>query len=40
MYKINTMLYLRLETSDWDHKLIRKLFTEVINQVRSRVIFS
>ena len=27
-------------TSDWDNKPIKKLFTEVINQVRSRVIFS
>ena len=33
------MLYWRiLETSDWDHKLMFTIFTEVINQVRSRVI--
>jgi len=30
----------RLERSDWDHKLVFTMFTEVINQVRSRVIFS
>ena len=30
----------RLETTDWDHQLIRKVFTEVINQVISGVIFS
>lgn len=24
----------RLETSDWDHKLLRKMFTDVINQLR------
>lgn len=29
----------RLDTSNWDHKLIRKLFTEVIHQVGSRIIF-
>ena len=27
----------RLKTSNWNHKVIRKLFTEVINQVKSRV---
>lgn len=30
----------RLEPRDWHHKLIRRQFTEVINQVRSGVIFS
>ena len=30
----------KVETNDWDHKLIRKLFTEVINQVRSKAVFS
>ena len=30
----------RPETYNWDYKLFRKLFTEVINHVRSRVIFS
>lgn len=29
----------RLETSAWNHKLIRKLLSEVINQVRSRFFF-
>lgn len=41
IYKINIMLFLRrFETSDWDYKLIRKLLSEVLNQVRSEVIFS
>ena len=41
IYKLNIVPFRRrLGTRDWDHKLIRKLFTEVINQVRSRVIFS
>lgn len=30
----------RLETTDWDHKLIRKVFTEVIHEGSSRFIFS
>lgn len=30
----------RLASCNWDHKLIRKLFTDVINQVRNRVISS
>lgn len=35
---MNIMQYWgRLETSDWDHKVIRKKFT-VINQIRSKVI--
>lgn len=35
------MLYWRsLKTSKWSHKLIRRLFTEVINQMRSGIIFS
>ena len=41
IYILNIMLYWRRpETNIWDHKLIRKLFIEFINQVRSRVIFS
>ena len=41
IYKKDTMPYWRrLETRDWDHKHLRKLFIEVINQARSRVIFS
>ena len=40
-YKMNTMLYWRrLETCNSDGKLIQKLFNQVINQVRGRVIFS
>ena len=31
---------LRLETKALDHKINRRLFSEVINQVRSRAIFS
>lgn len=34
------MYWRRLETGDWDDKLIWTLFTEVINQARSTVIFS
>ena len=38
MYKMNIMLYWRRpETSDHDHKLIRKLFTEEIHKVRSPI---
>ena len=38
-YKMNIVLYWRrLDTLDSDHELIRKLFTEVINQARSRLI--
>lgn len=34
---MNIMLLLRiLETRDWDHKLIKKMFTEVINTVGSK----
>ena len=41
LYKMNIMLcWRRLESYDWDHKLIRKLSAEVLNQVGSRVIFS
>ena len=41
IHQMNIMLFRkRLETSDWGHKLPRKLFTEVINQLRSRLIFS
>lgn len=36
IYKINIILYERLERRNWDHKLSRKLFIEVQNQVRSR----
>lgn len=40
-YKVNTMLcWRRLENSNWDCKLVRKLFTMVVNQVRSTVVFS
>ena len=40
-YKMNIPQYgISLETKDWDRKPLRKLFTEVINQVRSGVIFS
>lgn len=37
----NLILHITLywRNSDWDHTLIRKLLTEVINKVRSRVIF-
>ena len=38
-HTINLMLYRRLETNNWDHTFIRRLFTEIINQVRSRLIF-
>lgn len=38
IYKINITLYWRrLETSDWEPKLVMKLFAEVINQLRSWV---
>lgn len=38
--KMILMLYWRrLETGDWDHKCFRKLFSEVINQVRKGVFF-
>lgn len=30
----------RFETSDWDHKLFRKLLIEVIHQVRTEVTFT
>ena len=41
IYKMNIMPRLRrLERRDWDHTLVRKLFTEVINQVRRRFSFS
>lgn len=34
------MLYsIRLETRNWDHKLIRNMFTELINEVRWGGIF-
>ena len=34
IYRMNVMLcWRRSVTSNWDHKFIRKLFTEVINQV-------
>lgn len=36
----NTLYWRRLATTDWDHELIRKIFTEVINEIKSRVIFS
>ena len=37
----HTVLHSRsLKTIDWPHEVISKLFTEVINRVRSRVIFS
>ena len=41
IYKMSTALYWRsCESSDGDHKLIRKLWTQLINQGRSRIIFS
>lgn len=40
VYNKKFMLYWRrFEYSDWDHKLTKKLFTELFNQDRSRVIF-
>lgn len=39
--KRNIMLYWgRFETSDWDHKLFRKLLIEVIHQVKTEVTFT
>lgn len=41
IYKVNILLcWRRLEPNDWHHECIWKLFAEVINQARSRVIFS
>ena len=41
IHKMNIALcWGRLQTGDWDHKLISTLFTEVVTPVRSRVIFS
>ena len=41
IYEISIMLYLRRsESSTQDYKHIKKMFTEVINQVRSTVIIS
>lgn len=40
IYKMNVILCWRLETSGWDRKPIREIFYEVINQVRSSIIFS
>ncbi len=40
-YKMNVMLGCRrLKTSDWNHKVFKKLFTEELNQVVSGVIIS
>lgn len=40
-HPLDNMLYRRrLETSDLDDKPIKKLFTEIRNQVKSWVIFS
>lgn len=39
--KRNIKLYWgRFETSDWDHKLFRKLLIEVIHQVKTEVTFT
>ena len=41
IYEMMVMVcWRRHKSRDWDHKLIPELFTEVINQVRGRVIFS
>lgn len=40
IYKMNMLYSRRLVTSYRDIKLIRKLFSEVINQVKGKVIFS
>ena len=41
IYIMSNMLYCRgLETSDWVHRLIKNLFTEVVNQMRSIVNFN
>lgn len=40
-YSLNLILYSKsIEASDLDHKLISEMLTEVLNLVRSRVIFS
>ena len=39
IYIMNIMSYQRLQTNNWDHKLIGKLFAGVINQVTNGAIF-
>lgn len=40
IFRMNIMLRWRtLETTDWDHELMRNLFTEVVNQERRRIFF-
>lgn len=36
----STLYWRRRETRDWDHKLLRRMLTDVINHGRSGVIFS